>query len=68
VNYSLRNERLLARETIDGIGLRPPDFGGAEREEINKRVQSFRAHQQRLIREREEYAASILQKMLSNIR
>jgi hypothetical protein len=33
---------------------------GSEREQIMKRVASFKAHQQRAIREREEYAASVL--------
>jgi hypothetical protein len=41
----------------------PPVARGSEYEEIRKRVLSFRAHQQRFIREREEYAASMLRKM-----
>jgi hypothetical protein len=35
----------------------------SEREEIMKRVASFKAHQQRAIRERKEYAASVLVKL-----
>ena len=37
--------------------------GGSEREEIMKRVASFKAHQQRTIREREECAASMLNRL-----
>lgn len=42
------------------IALTPLDYGGSEREEILTRVEAFKAHQQRLIREREEYAVSLL--------
>ena len=59
-------ERPLPREMVERIGLKLPDFGSRERDEIKRRVQKFRALQQRLIREREEYAASILSKMRSS--
>lgn len=48
---------------IAGKAAFPPVARGSEYEEIRKRVLSFRAHQQRFIREREEYAASMLRKM-----
>lgn len=50
---------------MERLGLKQLDVGGTEREEIMKLVRSFKAHQQRLIREREEYALSILSKMRS---
>jgi hypothetical protein len=36
----------------------------SEREEIGQRVANFKAHQQRFMREREDYAASELKRML----
>jgi hypothetical protein len=63
VNSSISEPRPLPRETVERIGLNPLDLGGPEREEIKKRVKSFKAHQQRFIKEREDYAAAILLKM-----
>lgn len=40
-----------------------PDCGGSEREEIKKRVDRFQAHQERFMREREEYANSLLRRI-----
>lgn len=40
-----------------------PDHGGSERDEIRKRVESFQAHQERFMREREEYADSLLRQI-----
>lgn len=52
------------REAVEHIGFTPLNrWGGSEREEIKKRVAIFTAHQQRLIRDREEYAASQLSRM-----
>jgi hypothetical protein len=68
VGDNIGRERPSPREMVQRIGAKPPDLSSPEREEIIKRVQSFRAHQQRLIKEREEYAASILLKMRSGIR
>jgi hypothetical protein len=49
------------RSIVEPVASRPvAKSSGSEREEIVKRVASFRAHQQRLIREREAYAASVL--------
>jgi hypothetical protein len=45
---------------IDPIGIPPLDV---QREEISRRVELFKAHQQRLIRDREDYAASALKRM-----
>jgi hypothetical protein len=43
--------------------LEPMNWGGPQREEIGQRVSSFKAHQQRLTREREDYATATLRKM-----
>ncbi|MHB0772900.1 hypothetical protein ACYCVF_31920 [Bradyrhizobium sp. 1.29L] len=40
-----------------------PDYGGSERDEIRKRVETFQAHQERFMREREEYADSLLRRI-----
>jgi hypothetical protein len=53
------------RETIQRVELAPIDWGGPEREEIRKRVETFKAHQQRFAREREDYAASVLRSVRS---
>ncbi|WP_036051663.1 hypothetical protein [Bradyrhizobium sp. Tv2a-2] len=53
-----------SRATAEPITSPPlPKFGGCERDEIMKRVESFKAHQLRAIREREEYAVSVLTKL-----
>jgi hypothetical protein len=52
---------LQPRETIQRIGL----GGSPEREEIRKRIETFRAHQRRFNREREDYAASVIRNMRS---
>ncbi|UVO30492.1 hypothetical protein [Bradyrhizobium arachidis] len=44
-------------------GLSVPDYGGSERDQIRKRVERFKAHQQRFMREREEYANSVLHRI-----
>jgi hypothetical protein len=56
--------RALARGMAERTVPTPLDrWVGSEREEIKKRVASFKAHQQRLIHDREEYAASQLSRM-----
>lgn len=45
----------------DGLSVR--DYGASERDEIMKRVESFKAHQERFMREREEYADSLLRRI-----
>ena len=44
-------------------GLSVPVHGASERDEITKRVESFKAHQERFMREREEYADSLLRRI-----
>jgi hypothetical protein len=43
--------------------LEPMNWGGPQRDEIRQRVSNFKAQQQRLIREREDYAASTLRRV-----
>jgi hypothetical protein len=43
--------------------LEPMNWGAPQREEIRQRVSNFKAHQQRLTKEREDYATSTLKKM-----
>ena len=47
-------------ETAEPPRLEPMKWGGSEREEIRKRIATFKAHQQRFTREREDYALSTL--------
>ncbi|MDA9489151.1 hypothetical protein XI09_14150 [Bradyrhizobium sp. CCBAU 11386] len=51
------------KEIVELAGLSVPDHGGSERDEIRKRVESFKAHQERFTREREEYAESLLRRI-----
>ena len=46
--------------------LEPMNWGGSEREEIQRRVASFKAHQQHHTRQREDYAASEWKRMLAS--
>jgi hypothetical protein len=64
----ISHERPLPREMVERVGLKPLDWGGPEREEISRRVANFKAHQQRFIRDREDYAASVLKRMLASRR
>lgn len=60
LNWEAGRPRAQPPEVVERIGLNPLDYGGSERDEIRKRVENFRKHQERFSREREEYAASIL--------
>jgi hypothetical protein len=42
-------------------------WGGSEREEIGRRIATFKAHQQRFTREREDYAQSTLMRVQGGI-
>jgi hypothetical protein len=68
VKIEVDRPRPQPKEVVDLIGLNELDYGGSERDEINKRVDGFRAHQERFMREREEYAASILRRIKPNTR
>jgi hypothetical protein len=51
---------VVSNETAEQPRLEPMKWGGSEREAIRRRVATFKAHQQRFTREREDYAASTL--------
>jgi hypothetical protein len=66
INSEIRTPRASAHQAVKLIGLAPlANRNDSEREEMRKRVASFKAHQQRLIRDREEYAASVLRRLRS---
>ena len=48
------------------VRLEPMNWGGSEREEIQRRVASFKAHQQHHTRQREDHAASEWKRMLAS--
>ncbi|EHR01117.1 hypothetical protein [Bradyrhizobium sp. WSM471] len=53
-------------ELLEHSDLSAPNDGGSERDEIRKRVESFKAHQERFLRERREYADSLLRQIKAN--
>jgi hypothetical protein len=52
--------QVVKNHIIEPVGIPPLDV---QREEISRRVQLFTAHQQRLTKDREEYAAPIVNRM-----
>jgi hypothetical protein len=54
-------------ETAEQPRLEPMKWGGSEREEIGKRIATFKANQQRFTREREDYALSTLMRVQGGI-
>jgi hypothetical protein len=52
----------VPRSFVEPIGL--VTLPKSERDEIRQRVANFKAHQERFAREREEFAASLLKRML----
>lgn len=63
VRIEIQPPRPLPVESLESSSLSAPDYGGSEREEIMKRVDSFQAHQKHFTREREEYANSQLRRI-----
>jgi hypothetical protein len=59
---TIHREQMPA-DLIERPTLQPMNWGGPQREEIEQRVANFKAQQQRLIREREDYAASTLRRI-----
>src|SRR5450759_1347181 len=52
--------QVVKNHIIEPTGIPPLDV---QREEISRRVQLFKAHQQRLTKDREDYAASTVNRM-----
>ena len=57
---------LRGRSRSGAVRLEPMNWGRSEREEIQRRVASFKAHQQQHTRQREDYAASEWKRMLAS--
>jgi hypothetical protein len=55
------------RTAIEPSRLPPISLPRSECDEIRERVSNFRAHQERFAREREEFAATLLKRMLERI-
>jgi hypothetical protein len=58
---------LVSDETAEQPRLEPMKWGGSEREEIRKRIATFKAHQQSFTQEREDYALSTLMRVQRDI-
>jgi hypothetical protein len=58
---------VVSDETAEQPRFEPMKWGGSAREEIRKRVATFKAHQQRFTQEREDYALSTLRRVQGNI-
>ena len=52
LNGEAGQRRAQPREAVEWIGLNPLDYGGVERDAMEKRVENFRKHQERFSRER----------------
>ena len=53
----------MPRAVVEPNRLPAVNLNNSERDEIRQRVANFKAHQARLAREREDYAASLLERM-----
>ncbi len=60
---SVRVDAPMPRSVVEPSRSPSPDWINSEREEIGRRVANFKAHQQRFMREREDYAASEFKRM-----
>jgi hypothetical protein len=58
---------LASDETAEQPRLEPMKWGGSEREEIGKRIATFKANQQRFTQEREDYALCTLMRVQGDI-
>jgi len=65
---SVRVEPPMPRTVVEPNRMPPVNWMESEREEIRQRVANFKAHQQRFMREREDYAASEFQRMRASRR
>jgi hypothetical protein len=65
---SLRVEPPMPHTIIEPDPIPAVKWMDSEREEIRQRVAKFKAHQQRLIKDRKDYAASEWERMLASRR
>jgi hypothetical protein len=61
------SEPSQANEPAEQPRLEPMRWGGSEREEIRQRIGNFKAHQQRFILEREDYARSTVMRLQGTV-
>jgi hypothetical protein len=59
----LRVQPPVPRAVVEPIRMPAVNLNNSERDEIRQRVANFKAHQERFAREREDYAASLLERM-----
>ena len=62
---SVRVEPMMPRTIVEPNRVPSVNWAGSEREEIGRHIANFKAHQLRFKREREDYAASELKRMLA---
>ncbi|MDB5607508.1 MAG: hypothetical protein JWP25_4408 [Bradyrhizobium sp.] len=62
---SIHIEPTMPRTLVEPNRLPSMNWTGSERDEIGRHIANFKAHQQRFKREREDYAASELKRMLA---
>ena len=60
---SVRVEPPIPRAVVEPNRMLALNLNNSERDQIRQRVANFKAHQERFAREREDFAASLLQKM-----
>jgi hypothetical protein len=60
---SVRVERPILRAVVEPNRMLALSLKNSERDQIRQRVANFKAHQERFAREREDYAASLLERM-----
>jgi hypothetical protein len=58
----------MPRAIVEPNRMPPISWNKSEREEIGERVANFKAHQQRFLREREDFVASEWKRMLASQR
>lgn len=61
---TIRAELPMPRTIVEPNRLPPVNLNNSERDEIRQRVSNFKAHQERIAREREQFAASEVKRML----
>jgi hypothetical protein len=61
---NIRVEPPMPRTIVEPNRMLPVNLNNSERDEIRQRVANFKAHQERFAREREDFAASQLKRML----
>ncbi|MDH2406662.1 hypothetical protein QCM77_43515 [Bradyrhizobium sp. SSUT18] len=63
LKMDIERSRPEPKKIVEPGGLSLPDYGGSERDEIRMRIETFKAYQERFMREREEYAELLLRRI-----